>query len=165
MTTEPVCHRNHPIDVAEFLKRHLVDVFATMLSLQASPSPNLTLPNETQRVTGSVGFAGETINGVVYLHLSAGFALNIAAAMLGLSAEEGIAEDDINDVVGEVTNMLAGGLKSALCDANCPCAVSTPSIIRGNSFMIEPVPESERIWLGFECAGERAVVEVHLQGN
>ena len=44
-------------------------------------------------------------------------------------------------MVGEATNMLTGGLKSWLCDSGAECAVSTPAIIRGSAFVIEPVPE------------------------
>ena len=67
-------------------------------------------------MTGSVGFAGENVTGAVYLHLSAAFANRVAAAMLGLQPEEIMGETEVNDVVGEVTNMLTGGLKSWLCD-------------------------------------------------
>lgn len=153
------------LDVRQFLTKHLVEVFETMLSLQATPSPDVDLVQNAERVTGSVGFGGETVNGVVYLHLSGPFARKVAAAMLGMTPEEISSEADENDAIGEVTNMLAGGLKSALCDSGAPCAVSTPAIIRGNSYAIEPAPDLERIWLGFQCGDERAVVEVHIQFN
>ena len=44
-----------------------------------------------------------------------------------------IGEREISDVVGELTNMLAGGCKSRLCDQGCPVAISIPNIIRGES--------------------------------
>jgi len=46
--------------------------------------------------------------------------------MLGLPPDEITGETEVNDVVGEATNMLTGGLKSWLCDAGSDCAVSTP---------------------------------------
>jgi len=149
------------VNIRKFMARHLVDVFEMMLSMKASPVHDQAMPSCSERVTGTVGFAGEEITGAVYLHLSGKFAARIAGAMLGL--EEVSAEAEINDVVGEVTNMLAGGLKSVLCDAGTTCAVSTPAIIRGASFMIESVPDVERIWLSFGCEGERVSVEVHVQ--
>jgi chemotaxis protein CheX len=153
------------LDVREFMTRHLIDVFSTMLSIEATLLPDFILPHYEGRVTGSVGFGGETVHGVVYLHLTENFARSAAAAMLGLSPEELNADSDVNDVIGEVTNMLTGGLKSALCDSGHPCAVSTPAIIRGNSFAIEPTPELDRIWLLFDCKTDRAVVEVHIRYN
>ena len=69
---------------------------------------------------------------------------------------------EVNDVVGEVTNMLTGGLKSWLCDNGHPCAVSTPAIIRG-AYEIEPLPEVKREFLVFTCSGVQILVEVHIK--
>jgi chemotaxis protein CheX len=152
-------------NVCDFVSRHLADVFDTMLAMKADLVPNAPLPHFAERVTGAVGFAGETVTGAVYLHLSAPFANRVAAAMLGLKPEEIPGEHDVNDVVGEATNMLTGGLKSWLCDAGAECAVSTPAIIRGTSFAVEVMPNVERECLVFECGGERVMVEIHIKLN
>jgi len=152
-------------DVSAFMSRHLADVFDTMLSMKAIQISNAELPSFGERVSGSAGFGGETVTGAVYLHLSETFAKKVAGAMLGLSPEEITGESEVNDVVGEAANMLTGGLKSWLCDAGSECAVSTPAIIRGTSFAIEPMPHVQREWLVFECGQDRFVVEVHLKFN
>jgi chemotaxis protein CheX len=148
-------------NICEFMNRHLVDVFETMLSMKAAVVPGV-MPQFDDRVTGCVAFAGERINGAVYLHFATPFANQVAGAMLGLPPEE-LGEAEVNDVVGEVTNMLTGGLKSWLCDSGAECAVSTPAIIRGSAFVIEPVPEVEREWLIFDCNQHRIVVEIHVK--
>jgi chemotaxis protein CheX len=152
-----------PVNVRKYLERQLIDVFQTMLSKQAVPVETHNAPNHCEHVTGSVGFAGETVNGAVYLHMTSSFAANVAAAMLGLPPEELTAETEINDVIGEVTNMLAGGLKSEFCDAGSTCAVSIPAIIRGTSFVVEAMPDVECIRLKFDCQGENVMVEVHVK--
>lgn len=157
LTTAPA------LDIRHFLNGHLVDVFDTMLSMKAIPVPDGQLPAFAERMTGSVGFGGSAVTGAVYLHLSADFANQIAAKMLGLPPEEKLGENDVNDVVGECANMLAGGLKSAFCDKGYECAVSTPAIIRGSSFVIEAVPEVEREWLIFTSDQNRIVVEIHVK--
>jgi len=149
-------------NICEFMSRHLVDVFETMLSMKATLAANATMPPFEERVTGSVAFAGEHINGAVYLHLGTPFATRIAAAMLGLEPAD-LGEAEVNDVVGEVTNMLTGGLKSWLCDSGAECAVSTPAIIRGSAFVIESVPDVNREWLIFNCDQNRIVVEIHVK--
>ena len=146
------------------MQRHLGDVFDTMLALKADLRPGEAVPDLKDRVSGSVGFAGDNVHGAVYLHLSTQFGNRVAAAMLGLAPEETTGESEVNDVVGEVANMLAGGLKSWLCDAGAPCAVSTPAIIRG-VFAIEPLPEVEREFLVFDCGEARVVVEIHIKLN
>jgi chemotaxis protein CheX len=150
-------------DVTEFMTRHLVDVFDTMLSMKAMRVPGTELPAFDGRVTGSVGFGGEHVTGAVYLHLSESFAKQVAAAMLGITPEEISDEQEVNDVVGEATNMITGGLKSWLCDAGSDCAVSTPAIIRGTSYSIEPSPDATRECLLFECGDNRIVVEIHIK--
>ncbi len=144
------------------MNRHLVDVFETMLSMKVVGAPCAGVPQFEERVTGCVAFAGEHINGAVYLHLAAPFATEVAAAMIGLAPAD-LGEAEVNDVVGEATNMLTGGLKSWLCDSGAECAVSTPAIIRGSAFAIEPVPQVEREWLIFNCNANRIVVEIHVK--
>lgn len=152
-------------DARQFLTHHLGDVFSTMLSLQVTPVADSQMPHFENRVTGSVGFGGETVTGAVYLHLSAALATQATSAMLGLPPEEITGEQEVNDVVGEMTNMLAGGLKSTLCDLGATCAVSTPAIIRGTSFEIEALPDVRRECMVFACDAERVVVELHIKFN
>jgi chemotaxis protein CheX len=159
LTTAPA------LDIRHFLNGHLVDVFDTMLSMKAIPAPDGQLPAFAERMTGSVGFGGSAVTGAVYLHLSADFANQIAAKMLGLPTEEKLGENDVNDVVGECANMLAGGLKSAFCDKGYECAVSTPAIIRGTSFNIESLPDVRQELMVFESDGVRFAVEVHIKFN
>ena len=151
------------LDIRHFLNGHLVDVFETMLAMKANPVAEGPPPDFASRTTGSVGLGGESVTGAVYLHLSADFANRIAATMLGLPPEETLGETEVNDVIGECTNMLAGGLKSALCDKGHECAVSTPAIIRGTSFAIESPPGVRHEQLIFECDGTRFTVEVHIK--
>ena len=75
-----------------------------------------------------------------------------------------LGEAEVNDVVGEATNMLTGGLKSWLCDSGAECAVSTPAIIRGSAFVIEPVPDVHAGMARFSIAStDRIVVEIHVK--
>jgi chemotaxis protein CheX len=154
-----------PLDIRHYLNAHLVDVFQTMLSINVTAVSDGQPPKFPERVTGSVGFGGDTVTGGVYLNLSSGLASQIAAAMLGLPPDEAIGEAEVNDVIGECTNMLAGGLKSALCDSGCSCAVSTPAIIRGTSFAIESLPGVRRELLVFDHNSIRFSVEVHIKFN
>jgi CheY-specific phosphatase CheX len=139
-------------------------VFDTMLSLKLVPLPAGGSPPEyLERVTGCVGFAGEKVNGAVYVHLPGAFARQAAASMLGIAPEEVEGDEVINDVVGEMCNMVTGGLKSSLCDSGLPCAVSTPAIIRGSSFEIEAMPNVRREILYFDCREHRLTLEVHIK--
>jgi len=152
-------------DINEFMTRHVAEVFGTMLSLKAALVPDAEVPQFGERVTGSVGFAGELVTGAVYLHLSLPLANQATTAMLGMAPQEVPGDTEVNDVAGEITNILTGGMKSWICDAGVECAVSTPAIIRGTSFNIEPMPDVEREFLVFDCGEDRFVIEIHVKFN
>jgi len=66
-------------------------------------------------------------------------------------------------VIGELSNMIGGDLKSRLCDAGLPCQLSIPSITSGSDFKIE-----SRGWVRserFVCAnqGQSAIVEIFIK--
>jgi chemotaxis protein CheX len=152
-------------DIRKYTSSHLQSVFDTMLALKASISPDAETHSLTGlRVTGTVGMAGENFNGLVYLHLPASLAAKAAAAMLGLAPED-LGEAEVNDVIGEVTNMVAGGLKSWLCDSGAPCSLTTPAIIRGDSFAVTPKHGVELIVINFDCEGHACLAEVHVKFN
>jgi CheY-specific phosphatase CheX len=150
------------LDIRQVLTDHMAQVFKTMLSLQTVPQPNGAIPELGERVTGSIGFGGDRVTGALYLHMPTNLAQRLTRAMLGSSAHE-FSKAEINDVVGEITNMLTGRLKSCLSDAGASCAMSTPAIIRGISFEIEPLPQVRRELLLFHCDTSPLAVEVHIK--
>jgi chemotaxis protein CheX len=160
----PVAALDVTREIREFTPSLFVNVFQTMLSMEAALIPPLADPvAHGERVTGTVGFAGETVAGAVYLHFPPRLAVRAAAAMLGTSPDAPPGEAEINDLVGELTNMLCGGLKSKLSDLGVPCAMSTPAIIRGASFQVEPSQGVEPVIFCFDCGGDHAHFEVHVE--
>lgn len=150
-------------EICEFMERNLAGVFQTMLSMTAEPVGEPSHSPHVDRVSGALGFGGDAVTGALYVHVSTLFSVSITRAMLGMPEEETPGETDVNDVVAELTNMLGGGFKSWLSDTGAHCAMSTPSIIRGNSFEIEAGPGIERICRAFACGGETVLCEVHIK--
>jgi chemotaxis protein CheX len=151
--------------VRDFMAHHLAEIFSTMLSLPAAPSAEAPPLDPSERLSGSVSFVGEAVTGTVYLHVHLPFAARITCAMLGSPAEETPGDADLHDVMGEVTNMLAGGLKSWLCDAGAACALSTPAIIRGSSFQILASEGVSQTKLHFASNADHGLLEVHIKFN
>jgi CheY-specific phosphatase CheX len=134
-------------------------VFQTMMGAEVTVT--LSRPFTGERISGAIGIAGETVTGTVYLHLPLKLAEAVTRAILQMPATEPIGDTEINDVVGELSNMVGAGLKSQLNDADYFCAVSTPSVIRG-SFVVEAMQGATTDLFYFECLGQRLAVEVHL---
>jgi CheY-specific phosphatase CheX len=153
-------------DVRKYVAEHLVTVFDTMLSFQAVVvTEDAVTPFTGAHVSGSVGIVGAAVSSQLYFHITAPFAIEAAAAMLSLPPAEITNESEVNDLVGELANMLGGGLKSWLCDAGVTCVLTTPAVIRGTAFTVSAKPGIEVLQLGFDCNGRRGLVAVHLKFN
>jgi CheY-specific phosphatase CheX len=150
-------------DIEQLIGSCVTDVFGTMLSMDvhpASPSDPADPPSEAH-VASAVGFSG-VITGVVYIYTSSSFARRCAGSMLGLTDAEIDGDEMVNDVMGEIANMVVGNLKSGLCDRGLTCVLTIPSIVRGK-FSIEPISSSERKVFHFTCESRPLLVEVMIK--
>lgn len=146
--------------VSDHIAGVVAHVFETMLLLPAVPAP-ATKP-APDRVSGAIGIAGDNVTGTVYLHFPESLARAATCAMLQCPPEQTVGDSEINDVIGEMSNMIGCRLKSLLNDADIFCAVSTPSVIRG-AFAVEAPQGVTAEMFYFKCLEQGLVVEVHLQ--
>jgi chemotaxis protein CheX len=153
------------LEIQPLIHQALRDVFEKMLALSIQPAAASPPPDHCERVVGSVGLAGESVTGAVYLHVSDVFARKITAAMLAVHIQEIQGGEQVHDAVSEVTNMLGGSLKSRLCDAGYRCAMSIPAVIRGSAFRIETAPDLRPRECFFLCGQEKFLVAVQLKFN
>jgi len=147
------------------------NVFRTMLQREAvfvekTSSEALQASGVQFQVLGNVAFVGEAC-GIVYLCLTEGFAQHAVQHMVGsVGADIDLADHDlIKDVIGELTNMTAGGFKNALCDVGYPCKLTLPTIVRGTSVKVSCFKSSIRHIFVFECAGHRVVADIQLNNG
>ncbi|MGD9210934.1 MAG: flagellar motor switch protein FliN, partial [Desulfobacteraceae bacterium] len=94
--------------------------------------------SEKQRTVGSVTFAGD-VDGIFNIQVNDEFARHMTASMLGMEDYEVEGEEDIFDVIRELSNIIGGNLKSQFVDAGLSCILSTPSITNGNNFKVETI--------------------------
>ncbi len=140
--------------ILEMIDRYVPEVLQTMAGLVAIPGQgqaDAPQPTKLSGISGSIGLSGK-VHGVVYTAFSEQLGKLVAEKILGGSASD----QDVSDVVAELTNMITGNLKSRLCDLGHNCSLSIPSVVRGdeiaisaksasisvrNSFAIEGVPD------------------------
>jgi chemotaxis protein CheX len=115
-----------------FVIESVKDVFSTMLNWPVDQGSRegdgQPAPFELHQVNGCIGFGGQ-MTGSLFLSCSENLAAHMARIILG--ADHPVGAREVSDVVGELTNMLAGGCKSRLCDHHCSVVMSIPNIIRG----------------------------------
>lgn len=151
------------LDISTCVSNTIRQVFATMLSMEVeifleSPPP---LPSGL-RYVGSVAFAGD-ITGNINLQVNDTFAHLLTADMLGIEPEEIEGSEEVEDVIGELSNMIGGDLKSRFCDIDLPCELSIPSITSGKDFRIEQVGSFRRELIGFGYQEHIAQVAVYIK--
>lgn len=106
------------------------DIWSSVLGLSAEPAP-ASIRVEEPRLTGFVHIQGDW-QGTVTVDCPIGLATTAAAAMFGMEVDE-LAKDEIDDALGEITNMTGGGIKSMLAGS---CSLSLPTVIEGVGFKV-----------------------------
>ena len=137
--------RLHNVDVEKInalnygakIEDAMIDVFDTMISMDLQPTDMISVASlEGLRNMASVCFGGDA-TGIVNIQVSDEFSRLMTASMLGMEPEEIEGVEEIVDLLGELSNIVGGSLKSALTDAGLACALSTPSFTTGTDFEIE----------------------------
>lgn len=151
------------IDLKSHITDSVIDVFETMLSMKVSISDEIQKESLKEiRTVGSVNFAGD-ITGVINIHVSHELAKYMTASMLGMEKEELEGEEEINDLIGELSNIVGGGLKSTYTDVNLICELSTPSITTGSDFIIESLNMTSYERFAFKYRADEIFVEVGVK--
>jgi chemotaxis protein CheX len=121
----------------EYIKKVVNDIFSTMVFLnpvQGEPinreDNDNPIPNKKD-VTGIIGLGG-TITASIIVHFEKNSALRVTSNMLGIPYQE--IDGDVRDAVGEITNMIAGGIKVELASTGIELDQSLPVVVSGSDF-------------------------------
>ena len=125
--------------VGDLLGKAVLETFETMVGMPLEVEENTAVSMADHGfLTGSVRFTGES-NGLVTLAFSPHFGLMIASRLLGGDMDEHSPEA-INDVIGELVNIVTGNLQSKLCDAGLSSEVGLPQVSFQKTLPDEAVP-------------------------
>jgi CheY-specific phosphatase CheX len=153
---------NSKPDSAMFLEviNHFVpEVLSTMAGLTAvvgKGNPSAPQPTILRGISGSIGLSGR-VHGVVYTAFSPDLGQMVAEKIFGSAGEQ-----DVNDVVAELTNMFTGNLKSMLCDQGHNCTLSIPSVVRGDKISISAKSATISVTNSFAVEGCAEPLIVHV---
>ena len=149
--------------VKQLTQQAVREVFQSMMSMDLEDEAPAPLEPDAQgQIIGSVGFIGET-SGVIYLYAGVSFAKVVTGQMLGLSEQEVDSDEMVSDAIGELSNMVAGHVKSRLCDQGWTCTLTIPSIVRGQELSVEGSAHVERAVMGFRSSDHRFLAELLLK--
>lgn len=131
----------------EILLETLSSIFAT--------DPELSGSEVGPRMTGCVTISG-TWNGSVLLSCSERLARAVAVGMFDMPDDE-LSVDEISDALGELTNVVGGGIKSQLPE---PTTLSVPTVAEGLDFRMHVPNAHLAVQRRVAYAGEDFEIEV-----
>jgi len=143
----------------------VVETFDTMVSMKIEVSDSE--PQDTageSRIVAAVNFAGNII-GLINFQVSSDLSRLMMANMLDLEPDEIEDEDEVKNLLAEISNTIGGSLKSALNDAGHPCVISPPSLTYGADFSIKSLSMDRFERYVFTYQTEFIFVEVGLKAQ
>jgi flagellar motor switch protein FliN len=145
--------------IKETITSTIIETFDAMMAMSLEAVDDGAIGLDENRMVGAVHFGGEVV-GVMSFNLTEGFARKVTAAMLGIEVDEIKSTAEIKDVIGELTNIVAGNLKTEFLDAGLTCVISTPSITSGSDFKIDPVDIAQPVNFTFRHEQDYVAVEL-----
>jgi chemotaxis protein CheX len=109
-------------------------------------------------VSGIIGMIGPQVRGSMAITFDKDLATNIMKNMLGETATD--INDEVRDMVGEMTNMICGGAKNSLAEQDYEFEMSTPVIVSGSNHTIIHKVDGPKIILTFTSEMGNAYLEI-----
>jgi len=137
----------------EFINPVLKSMVST-LNMMAQVEPQPGKPNIKSQATafgdisGVISMSGPTINGSMSISFEESTILELTQRILQAKVTE--IDEMVEDLAGELTNIVTGGAKSELDDLGYDIGMSTPKIYSGKDHVIKHTSEAPVVVLPFK---------------
>ena len=148
------------------LQKQIIDstqsVFDTMLMLPMTPGISLSekVYNFKDSISGMLGFAGD-IQGMLTIHCPQEVAFAITGALLGMEVDE--VDEDVKDTIGEMANMVLGGIKEGFLEHGIQINLAVPTILAGRSYRVSGMDDATWTTVPFHLDEGQFLVELKLK--
>ncbi|PCC13715.1 chemotaxis protein CheX [Pseudoalteromonas sp. JB197] len=138
----------------------LINVLSTMAQTQLKPGKPRIKTDEKAcgDVSGLIGMVGPQTRGSFSITFDEQLALTIMERMLGERPDS--INDEVTDMVGEITNMVTGGAKNLLGQKGFDFDMATPIVVSGKDHTITHKSQGKKILMPFTCDAGNANIEV-----
>lgn len=140
------------------------EIFNTMIFLEVSADAPLEQGKQAIgcHVSAMIGLTGG-FSAMLGIHCPEAVGLAISGAMLGMEIEE--IDADVKDALGEIANMLAGGLKERFSAEDISLDLAIPTAITGKSYTIASSTKSNRVIIPFSIEQGQFFIEMKYNLN
>ena len=138
----------------------LLNVISTMANMKLSPGkPKIKTDSLAKGdVSGLIGMVGPQTKGSLSITFEQELILEIMQNMLGENPGE--INDEITDLVGEITNMVTGGAKNILGEKGYDFEMATPVVVAGLGHRISHKADGKKIIMPFTSPHGSAYIEI-----
>lgn len=140
------------------------EIFNTMIFLDVSANAPLEQSRQALgcHVSAMIGLTGG-FSAMLGIHCPEAVGLAISGAMLGMEIEE--IDADVKDALGEIANMLAGGLKERFSAEEIDLELAIPTAVSGKSYTIASSTKSNRVIIPFNIEQGQFFIEMKYNLN
>ena len=138
----------------------LLNVLSTMAQTNLKPGKPQKKKNEVAKgdVSGLIGMVGPQTKGSLSITFDSELALTVMERMLGDRPSS--INEEVTDMVGEITNMVAGGAKNLLGEKGYDFDMATPVVVSGTNHTITHKCDGPKIIMPFNSEFGSAHIEV-----
>ncbi|MFM2478082.1 chemotaxis protein CheX [Celerinatantimonas sp. MCCC 1A17872] len=138
----------------------LLNVVSTMAQLELKPQAPRLKKDDVARgdVSGVIGMIGPTTKGSFSVSFDKSLSLEIMRRMLGEQPKS--INDEVTDMVGEITNMVTGGAKRILAEQGYEFDMATPIVVSGPGHTIQHKSDGAKILMPFTSDYGHATIEI-----
>ncbi|NQY35595.1 MAG: chemotaxis protein CheX [Alteromonadaceae bacterium] len=137
----------------------LLNVMSTMAKVTLIPQkPSLKKSDVAKGdVSGLIGMISDQAKGSLSISFDTGLALATMKGMVGEAPDT--INEEITDLIGEITNMVTGGAKRMLSEKGFDFNMATPMVVSGKSHTIHHKAKGPVVIIPLSCEHGKAYIE------
>lgn len=138
----------------------LINVVSTMATMDLKPGKPQLKNHDLAKgdVSGLIGMVGPKTRGSLSITFEESLILEIMDKMLG--EKHNSINEDVTDLVGEITNMVTGGAKNLLSEKGYDFDMATPAVVSGKNHTISHKSKGKKILMPFTHECGNAYIEI-----
>lgn len=138
----------------------LKNILSTMAGIDITIEKPERKVSESARgdVSGIIGMAGPQVRGSMAITFTQEMAFAVMEKMLGEKVT--VLNDDVRDMIGEITNMVCGGAKSELHEQGFDFEMAVPVVVSGSNHTISHKVVGPKLLLTFNSEFGAAFIEI-----
>lgn len=137
----------------------MLNVMSTMARMELTPEKPKLKKDDTAKgdVSGLIGMVSPETKGSLSITFDAPLALATMKGMVGEAPDE--VNEEITDLVGEITNMVTGGAKRMLSEKGFEFDMATPVVVSGKNHTIHHKSKGPVVIISLRGDAGRAYIE------